>query len=51
MEKVEEALQCAITYLLFHEGEQFMTDNVDIYKEVLGHGSAPREVRFDCVHV
>ncbi|XP_019735738.1 prolyl 3-hydroxylase 2 [Hippocampus comes] len=43
MEKVEEALQCALAYLLFHEGEQFMTDNVDFYKEVLGRGSAPRE--------
>ncbi|XP_061539961.1 prolyl 3-hydroxylase 2 [Phycodurus eques] len=43
MERVEEALQCALTYLLFHEGDQFMTDNVDFYTEVLGHDSAPRE--------
>uniref|UniRef100_A0A672JP59 procollagen-proline 3-dioxygenase n=1 Tax=Salarias fasciatus TaxID=181472 RepID=A0A672JP59_SALFA len=35
--RLEEALQCALTYLLFHEGEEFMTDNVDYYREMLGH--------------
>lgn len=41
----EEALECALTYLLFHEGEEFMTENVEYYKEVLGHDSQPRKVR------
>ncbi|KAM6921307.1 prolyl 3-hydroxylase 2 [Xenentodon cancila] len=40
---LEEALRCALTYLLFHEGEEFMTDNVDYYREVLGHPGKPRE--------
>uniref|UniRef100_A0A3P8S742 procollagen-proline 3-dioxygenase n=1 Tax=Amphiprion percula TaxID=161767 RepID=A0A3P8S742_AMPPE len=39
------ALQCALTYLLFHDGEEFMTDNVDYFREVLGHDGKPREVR------
>ncbi|RXN18035.1 prolyl 3-hydroxylase 2 [Labeo rohita] len=39
----EEALECALTYLLFHEGEEFMTENVEYYKEVLGHDSQPRK--------
>ncbi|CAL9696156.1 unnamed protein product [Knipowitschia caucasica] len=39
----EEALQCALTYLLFHEGEEFMTENVDYYREVLEHDRKPRE--------
>ncbi|XP_077391364.1 prolyl 3-hydroxylase 2 [Festucalex cinctus] len=43
MERMDEALQCALTYLLFHEGDEFMTENVDYYTEVLGHGGAPRE--------
>ncbi|XP_061682356.1 prolyl 3-hydroxylase 2 [Syngnathoides biaculeatus] len=43
VERVEEALQCALTYLLFHEGDEFMTENVDFYTEMLGHDSAPRE--------
>lgn len=42
-DKPEEALQCALTYLLFHEGEEFMTENVDYYREVLGHDNKPRE--------
>uniref|UniRef100_A0A668AZM2 procollagen-proline 3-dioxygenase n=1 Tax=Myripristis murdjan TaxID=586833 RepID=A0A668AZM2_9TELE len=43
------ALQCALTYLLFHEGEEFMTDNVDYYQEVLGHDGMPHEVSTHCV--
>lgn len=38
-------MQCALAYLLFHEGEEFMTENVDYYREVLGHDGKPREVR------
>ncbi|XP_070764530.1 prolyl 3-hydroxylase 2 [Enoplosus armatus] len=41
--RLKEALQCALTYLLFHEGEEFITDNVDYYREVLGHNGKPRE--------
>uniref|UniRef100_A0A3B5L0Z1 procollagen-proline 3-dioxygenase n=1 Tax=Xiphophorus couchianus TaxID=32473 RepID=A0A3B5L0Z1_9TELE len=41
--RLEEALQCALTYLLFHEGDEFMTDNVDHYREILTHDSTPRE--------
>uniref|UniRef100_A0A668ANR8 procollagen-proline 3-dioxygenase n=1 Tax=Myripristis murdjan TaxID=586833 RepID=A0A668ANR8_9TELE len=47
--QLEEALQCALTYLLFHEGEEFMTDNVDYYQEVLGHDGMPHEVSTHCV--
>ncbi|XP_054644732.1 prolyl 3-hydroxylase 2 isoform X2 [Dunckerocampus dactyliophorus] len=43
VERLEEALQCALTYLLFHEGEEFMTENVDYYREVLGYDSQPRQ--------
>ncbi|XP_061739049.1 prolyl 3-hydroxylase 2 [Nerophis ophidion] len=43
VERLEEALQCALSYLLFHAGEEFMTENVDYYKEVLGHDLGPRE--------
>uniref|UniRef100_A0A3Q1H005 procollagen-proline 3-dioxygenase n=1 Tax=Acanthochromis polyacanthus TaxID=80966 RepID=A0A3Q1H005_9TELE len=43
VERLEEALQCALTYLLFHDGEEFMTDNVDYFREVLGHDGKPRE--------
>ncbi|KAM4628667.1 prolyl 3-hydroxylase 2 [Polymixia lowei] len=43
VDMLEEALQCALTYLLFHEGEEFMTDNVEYYSELLGHDSRPRE--------
>lgn len=42
-DRLEEALQCALTYLLFHEGEEFMTENVDYYREVLEHDGKPRE--------
>ncbi|XP_051977203.1 prolyl 3-hydroxylase 2-like [Xyrauchen texanus] len=41
--KIEEALPCALTYLLFHEGEEFMTENVEYYREVLGNYSQPRK--------
>uniref|UniRef100_A0A672Q3F5 procollagen-proline 3-dioxygenase n=1 Tax=Sinocyclocheilus grahami TaxID=75366 RepID=A0A672Q3F5_SINGR len=39
----EEALECALTYLLFHEGEEFMTENMEYYREVLGHDGQPRK--------
>uniref|UniRef100_A0A669EMC5 procollagen-proline 3-dioxygenase n=1 Tax=Oreochromis niloticus TaxID=8128 RepID=A0A669EMC5_ORENI len=35
--RLEEALQCALTYLLFHKGEEFMEENADYYREELGH--------------
>ncbi|KAK1805986.1 hypothetical protein P4O66_013033 [Electrophorus voltai] len=41
--KLEEALVCALTYLLFHEGEEFMTENVEYYTEILGSGGQPRQ--------
>ncbi|TRY96936.1 hypothetical protein DNTS_014282 [Danionella cerebrum] len=41
--KYEEALECALTYLLFHQGEEFMTENVEYYKEELGHDGQPRQ--------
>ncbi|CAB1324609.1 unnamed protein product [Coregonus sp. 'balchen'] len=40
---VEEALECAKSYLLFHEGEEFMTENVEYYREAVGHDIKPRE--------
>uniref|UniRef100_A0A671YZ05 procollagen-proline 3-dioxygenase n=1 Tax=Sparus aurata TaxID=8175 RepID=A0A671YZ05_SPAAU len=48
--RLEEALQCALTYLLFHEGEESLMDNVDYYREELGHDSKPREVSICCYH-
>ncbi len=45
--RTEEALECGLTYLLFHEGEEFMTENVEYYKEVLGHDGQARKVRHD----
>lgn len=50
MNRLEEALQCALTYLLFHEGEESLMDNVDYYREELGHDSKPREVSICCYH-
>uniref|UniRef100_A0A8C7PTV3 procollagen-proline 3-dioxygenase n=1 Tax=Oncorhynchus mykiss TaxID=8022 RepID=A0A8C7PTV3_ONCMY len=44
MNMVEEAMECAKSYLLFHEGEEFMTENVDYYREAVGHDVKPREV-------
>ncbi|KAM6963057.1 prolyl 3-hydroxylase 2 [Aplochiton taeniatus] len=41
--QLEEALRCALTYLLFHEGDEFMTDNVEYYRETLGHDTKPHE--------
>ncbi|CDQ89224.1 unnamed protein product, partial [Oncorhynchus mykiss] len=43
MNMVEEAMECAKSYLLFHEGEEFMTENVDYYREAVGHDVKPRE--------
>ncbi|XP_076009315.1 prolyl 3-hydroxylase 2 [Genypterus blacodes] len=43
VDRLEEALQCALTYLLFHEGDEFMTENVDYYREELGRDAASRE--------
>lgn len=48
VDRLEEALQCALTYLLFHEGDEFIMDNVDYYREELGHDGGPREVRVSC---
>ncbi|XP_062419428.1 prolyl 3-hydroxylase 2 [Pungitius pungitius] len=42
-DNLEEALRCSLTYLLFHQGEESMTDNVDYYREILGHDAKPRE--------
>uniref|UniRef100_A0A669CF40 procollagen-proline 3-dioxygenase n=1 Tax=Oreochromis niloticus TaxID=8128 RepID=A0A669CF40_ORENI len=39
--RLEEALQCALTYLLFHKGEEFMEENADYYREELGHDAEP----------
>ncbi|KAF7202332.1 prolyl 3-hydroxylase 2 isoform X2 [Nothobranchius furzeri] len=39
----EEALQCVLTYCLFHEEEEFMTENVEFYREIVGHEGKPRE--------
>nr|XP_046157339.1 prolyl 3-hydroxylase 2-like isoform X1 [Oncorhynchus gorbuscha] len=43
LNKVEEALACAQSYLLFHEGDEFMTENVEYYREAIGHDLKPRE--------
>uniref|UniRef100_A0A8C6Q7V0 procollagen-proline 3-dioxygenase n=1 Tax=Nothobranchius furzeri TaxID=105023 RepID=A0A8C6Q7V0_NOTFU len=42
--KGSEALQCVLTYCLFHEEEEFMTENVEFYREIVGHEGKPREV-------
>ncbi|XP_046905597.1 prolyl 3-hydroxylase 2 [Hypomesus transpacificus] len=39
--RVEHALKCALSYLLFHEGEEFMAENVEYYREVLGFDTKP----------
>ncbi|CAG08055.1 unnamed protein product [Tetraodon nigroviridis] len=41
--RLEEALQAALSYLLFHKGEEFVTENVEYYREQLGHDGEPRE--------
>ncbi|XP_060797807.1 prolyl 3-hydroxylase 2 isoform X2 [Neoarius graeffei] len=38
-----QAVFCALSYLLFHEGDEFMTENVEYYTEMLGHGGQPRQ--------
>uniref|UniRef100_A0A674CNK5 procollagen-proline 3-dioxygenase n=1 Tax=Salmo trutta TaxID=8032 RepID=A0A674CNK5_SALTR len=38
---VEEALECAQSYLLFHEGDEFMTENVEYYREAIGVNTFP----------
>ncbi|KAI1889284.1 hypothetical protein AGOR_G00177580 [Albula goreensis] len=43
VDKIRDALESAQSYLLFHEGEEFMTENVDYYREVLGQEVKPRE--------
>ncbi|XP_072516862.1 prolyl 3-hydroxylase 2 [Salminus brasiliensis] len=40
--KIEEALACALTYLLFHEGAEFMTENVEHFREMAGQDGQPR---------
>lgn len=40
---VQQALECALSYLLFHEGDEFMTENVEYYRDVVGSGAKPRE--------
>uniref|UniRef100_A0A6Q2YCL2 procollagen-proline 3-dioxygenase n=1 Tax=Esox lucius TaxID=8010 RepID=A0A6Q2YCL2_ESOLU len=45
MNMLEQALECAQSYLLFHEADDFMTDNVEYYQETLGRDLRPREVR------
>lgn len=42
--RLEEALQAALSYLLFHKGEEFVTENVAYYREALGQDGEPREV-------
>lgn len=49
--RLEEALQAALSYLLFHKGEEFVTENVEYYREVLGHDGEPREVSIRCRQV
>uniref|UniRef100_A0A6Q2WTE2 procollagen-proline 3-dioxygenase n=1 Tax=Esox lucius TaxID=8010 RepID=A0A6Q2WTE2_ESOLU len=53
MNMLEQALECAQSYLLFHEADDFMTDNVEYYQETLGRDLRPREVRswLQCVCV
>lgn len=46
--RLEEALQAALSYLLFHKGEEFVTENVAYYREALGHDGEPREVSTCC---
>ncbi|KAL6468765.1 hypothetical protein MHYP_G00222890 [Metynnis hypsauchen] len=41
--KLDEALSCALTYLLFHEGAEFMIENVEHFSESLVHDGQPRQ--------
>ncbi|KAK1168406.1 prolyl 3-hydroxylase 2-like [Acipenser oxyrinchus oxyrinchus] len=43
--KIEKALECAWTYLLFHEGDEFITDNIEFYKEALAENNRPQDIR------
>lgn len=49
--RLEEALQAALSYLLFHKGEEFVTENVAYYREALGQDGEPREVSTCCRRV
>lgn len=49
--RLEEALQSALSYLLFHKGEEFVTENVEYYREALGQDGEPREVGTCCRQV
>ncbi|XP_028650861.1 prolyl 3-hydroxylase 2 [Erpetoichthys calabaricus] len=33
--KMDKALECAVSYLLFHEGDEFLSENVDFYRRSL----------------
>ncbi|XP_039621846.1 prolyl 3-hydroxylase 2 [Polypterus senegalus] len=33
--KMDKALECALSYLLFHEGDEFLSENVDFYRRSL----------------
>lgn len=46
--RLEEALQAALSYLLFHKEEEFVSENVEYYREALGRDSEPREVSISC---
>lgn len=39
--RLEQALKCALSYLLFHPREEFMTENVAYYREALGSDTKP----------
>lgn len=41
--RIEKALACALSYLLFHEEDEFMTENVQHYREILGRDGQPRK--------
>ncbi|RXM34670.1 Prolyl 3-hydroxylase 2 [Acipenser ruthenus] len=43
--EIEKALECAWTYLLFHEGDEFITDNIEFYKEALAENNRPQDIR------
>lgn len=43
MGRIEEGLACALTYLLFHEEDKFMTENVEYYREILEHDGQPHK--------
>lgn len=49
--RLEEALQAALSYLLFHKEEEFVGENVEYYREALGQDGEPREVSTCCRQV